>query len=302
MKTISIVTTMAIIVISATSIGVFIGKVNDHQQQPYLNITINGLQENYTVNEPLSFSITLEGYGTGCGDTKATITRENDTQFQSLGWMSLSQCVSNPTMHDFKYNPISANTKINQTGAYLLTVTFDDRFEHQKTMVQRFSVMSDNPSSNVIINANGGRPLDIAMNINEINVNGQPVPNNLPLILHGGENVTLKIEIISKVSETLSLQMRVFNNIGNYPNLAFARVKFAGDASGLPNGLVASFGNNTIAMNTNGRNHENLFLTVGQTTKAGNYQIGVLGLVTINSPDGVKMGNSQTLLIPITIK
>ena len=144
MKTVSIITIVAIIVISATSVGVFIGKVNDSQQQPYLIMMVTGLKENYTINEPISFSITLEGYGTGCGDTMATITKENNSNFQSLGWASQPQCVSNPSLHNFKFNSISANTTINQTGNYLLTVTYDDHFEHQKAVEKRFTVMEPN--------------------------------------------------------------------------------------------------------------------------------------------------------------
>lgn len=83
MKTISIITIIGIVVIYATSVGIFIGKVNDYQQQSYLTMTVNGLKENYTINDPISFSVILEGYGTGCGDTTASITKENDSSFQA---------------------------------------------------------------------------------------------------------------------------------------------------------------------------------------------------------------------------
>ncbi|MGI0102647.1 MAG: hypothetical protein ACREA7_08655 [Nitrosotalea sp.] len=161
-------------------------------------------------------------------------------------------------------------------------------------------IQSDN---NTRINANGGRPLDITMHVNETETNGQAISiPNLPITLKDGENTTLKIEIASRVPEPLSLQFRVFNDVGNYPDMAFARVKFNGDVSGLPNGLIASFGKNVVAVNANGSDQDTLTFTVGQTTKTGNYKIGVLGLATISSSAGIQIGDSQILWIPITIK
>ena len=133
---------MGIFIIALTSFGVFIEKLNDYQQQPYISLFITGMKENYTVNDPISFSVTLEGYGTGCGDTMATITRENDSKYQSPGWASQPQCVAHSSLHDFKFTALSANTSINQTGNYVLTVSFDDLFEHQKTVKQKFSVFA----------------------------------------------------------------------------------------------------------------------------------------------------------------
>lgn len=105
------------------------------------------MKENYTVNDPVSFSVTLEGYSTGCGDTMATITRENDSKYQSPGWASQPQCVAHASLHDFKFTALSANTSINQTGNYILTVSFDDLFEHQKTVKQKFSVFASKNTS-----------------------------------------------------------------------------------------------------------------------------------------------------------
>lgn len=128
MKTISIITIIGIVVIYATSVGIFIGKVNDYQQQSYLTMTVNGLKENYTINDPISFSVILEGYGTGCGDTTASITKENDSSFQALGWASLPQCVSNPRLHNFNFNSISVNTKmiVTDSSQDLLIARFTD--------------------------------------------------------------------------------------------------------------------------------------------------------------------------------
>src|ERR1051326_6968102 len=125
MKTLHLGMIIGISVIALTSLGVFIEKLNDYQQQPYINMSITGMKENYTINDPISFSVTLEGYGTGCGDTMATITRDNDSKYQLPGWASQPQCVAHPGLHDFKFTSLSANTSINQTGNYVLTVSFD---------------------------------------------------------------------------------------------------------------------------------------------------------------------------------
>ncbi|MDC8452627.1 MAG: hypothetical protein LV477_06925 [Candidatus Nitrosotalea sp.] len=126
MKTRSIITIIAILVISGTALGVFIEKVNKNQQQPYAGITINGLKENYTINEPIIFSVTIKGYGSGCGDTKAIIKKENDSQFKSPVWGFGQQCTSSVKQDNFKFNALPVNTSISQAGNYILMTSFDD--------------------------------------------------------------------------------------------------------------------------------------------------------------------------------
>jgi hypothetical protein len=126
MKTLSIMTIIGICAIVATSIGVFIEKLGENQRQPYTSIMINGIKTDYTVSEPISFSVTLEGYGSGCGDTKAIITKENDSQFKSPVWGFGQQCNSSVPLHNFKFNALPVNTSINETGSYILKTSFDD--------------------------------------------------------------------------------------------------------------------------------------------------------------------------------
>ena len=115
----------------------------DTQQQQYTNITINGLKENYTLNEPIVFSIAIEGYGTGCGDTKAIITKENDSHYKSPVWGVGSSCASNTKQNHFKFNALPVNTSINQAGNYILMASFDDfATSHHAVTEQKFSVMS----------------------------------------------------------------------------------------------------------------------------------------------------------------
>ncbi|MDE1873439.1 MAG: hypothetical protein KGH99_08195, partial [Thaumarchaeota archaeon] len=124
----------------------------------------------------------------------------------------------------------------------------------------------------VIINASGGRPLDLIFHVKELDMRTQTIVNpNFPIILESGKNATLKIEIESHVPHPLSLQLRVFNNVGNNYDLAFAHVKFNGDASGLPNGLTVSFSSDVITVDANGNDQDALTFTAGQNVKTGNY-------------------------------
>jgi len=115
----------------------------DTQQQPYTDITINGLKENYTLNEPIVFYIAIEGYGTGCGDANAIITKENDSQYKSPVWGVGSSCASNTKQNHFKFNTLSVNTSINQTGNYILTASFDDFVTYPHTTEKKFSVITE---------------------------------------------------------------------------------------------------------------------------------------------------------------
>ena len=205
MKTLHLGMIVGISVIALTSFGVFIEKLNEHPQQPYINLFITGLKENYTVNDPVSFSVTLAGYGTACGDTMATITRENDSKYQSPGWANQIQCVANPSLHDFRFTALSANTSINQTGNYVLTVSFDDLFEHQKTVKQKFSVFASKntsifdtgitPMSIDVVNTNFTVNYNISGNNNLLGANMDMPSKSLLLSLKTSGNGTLIITL-----------------------------------------------------------------------------------------------------------
>ncbi len=196
---------VGISVIALTSFGVFIEKLNEHSQQPYINLFITGLKENYTVNDSISFSVTLAGYGTGCGDTVATITKENDSKYQSSRWSFLPQCVANPSLHDFRFTALSANTSINQTGNYVLTVSFDDLFEHQKTVKQKFSVFASKNTSILdtgiypftvgVANANFTIHYNISGNNKLLDANMNLQSKSLVLSLQSTNNGTLIVSI-----------------------------------------------------------------------------------------------------------
>lgn len=142
MKTLHYSIITVIVVIPATLFGVFIEKVGENQQQPYTGIAINGVKDNYTVTEPVVFSIAIEGYGTGCGDTKVIITKENDSQFKSPQWSSTVQCVAFAKSNYFKFNRLSENTTITQPGNYTFIASFDDAFTYRHTEAKKkFSVM-----------------------------------------------------------------------------------------------------------------------------------------------------------------
>ncbi|SRR5260370_9680567 len=207
MKTlhISIITIVGIVVIATTLIGIFIDKLGENQQQPYTGIVINGVKDNYTLNEPISFSIAIEGYGTGCGDTKVTITKENDSQYKSPQWSSIVQCAAFAKSNYFKFDRLSENTSINQTGNYTLMASFNDSFTYRHTTAgKNFSVILPKnttifdtgmfPLSSNVINTN----FTVNYNINqgkvsEIKLNKQS--GALEISLQNTGNGTITIDL-----------------------------------------------------------------------------------------------------------
>jgi plastocyanin len=125
-----------------TSIGIFVEKLGDNPQYPYTSVIIDGVKENYTLNGFLTFSVSIEGYGTGCGDTKAIITKENDSQFKSLEWHNTAQCVALAKPDHFEFNRLSGNTVLNETGSYTFTASFDDSTNDRHSVTEKkFSVI-----------------------------------------------------------------------------------------------------------------------------------------------------------------
>ena len=107
-----------------------------------VDISINGIKDNYTVNEPIAFSVTVSGYGSGCGDTEAKITNDNYPLYKAPGWGIESQCVSNPKLDDFRFNALPVTTNITQAGNYTLTASFGDSITYQHaTDEKKFSVI-----------------------------------------------------------------------------------------------------------------------------------------------------------------
>lgn len=142
MKTLHyIIAIVGILVIVMTSVGVFMKKLDDNSGPLYTSMVITGMKESYTINEPIVFSVMVHGYGSGCGDTKAILAKENDSQYKSQVWGVGRQCTSfaNPT--SFEFNGLSTNTTINQTGNYTITASFDDSVTYRHTIADaKFSV------------------------------------------------------------------------------------------------------------------------------------------------------------------
>ncbi len=143
MKTLHVTVIIGIAIIVMTSIGIFVEKIGEtQQQQPNIAISINGIKDNYTVNEPIAFSVTVSGYGSGCGDTEAKITNDNYPLYKAPGWGIESQCVSNPKLDDFRFNALPVTTNITQVGNYTLTASFGDSITYQHaTDEKKFSVI-----------------------------------------------------------------------------------------------------------------------------------------------------------------
>lgn len=130
-----------------TSVGIFIGKLNESQQQPNAEIAINGLKENYTANDPITFYVKIYGYGSGCGDTHAIIKKENDSKFESPVWGFGTSCASSVQLHNFNFSALPVNTSINEAGNYVLTASFDDSITlHHAVSARNFTIILPHPT------------------------------------------------------------------------------------------------------------------------------------------------------------
>lgn len=125
-----------------TSVGVLMKKIDDNTGLLYTNVMITGVKENYTLSEPITFSVMVNGYGSGCGDTKAILTKENDSQYKSQVWGVGRQCTSFANHTNFEFNGLSTNTTVNQAGNYTITASYDDFVTYRHTVAeQKFSVI-----------------------------------------------------------------------------------------------------------------------------------------------------------------
>lgn len=142
------------------------------------------------------------------------------------------------------------------------------------------------------------------MSIGDIHLDGNIVANNTaPLTINGGEKATYNIEVKSQASNPIPLSFRFFNDEGNYRDLASARVKFAGDVSGLPEGLTVSLDKNTTILSAGGSDQITLMLESTQNIAPRTLQIGVLGNVKLSSmDDDCTQGYGTILDIPIIMK
>lgn len=201
----SIIAIVGILIIVLTSVGVFMKKLDDNSVPLDTGVMITGVKENYTLNEPITFSVMVDGYGSGCGDTKAILTKENDSQYKSQVWGVGRQCTStNPT--NFEFNGLSANTTINQAGNYTITASFDDSVTYRHTVAEeKFSVTASKitsihdtgvtPMSANVTNTNFTINYNIAGNGKILDANMDTQSKSLILSLETTSNGTLTVSV-----------------------------------------------------------------------------------------------------------
>jgi hypothetical protein len=220
MKTLhlSIIAIGGIIIIASTSVGIFVEKLDQNPEHPYAKITINGLKGNYTANEAIVFSVTVDGYGSGCGDTKAIIKKVNDSQFKSPVWGFGRDCASNVKLDNFKFDALPVNTTINEEGSYILTAAFDDSItSHHAVSEQKFTVTLPHktsiydtgitPMSTNVANTN----FTINYNITEGNkILGTTITNNTNTV-----SLTISLDASSNGSMTLIIPQVMDDMIHN---------------------------------------------------------------------------------------
>ena len=182
------------------------GKLNDNSGPPYTSMMITGIKENYTLNEPIAFSVMVHGYGSGCGDTKAILTKENDSQYKSQVWGVGRQCTSFTNPAKFEFDGLTANTTINQAGDYVITASFDDLVTYHHTITEvKFSVTGPKitsifdtgiyPFTVGVTNANFTIHYNISGNNKLLDANMDSQSKSLILSLESANNGTLIISL-----------------------------------------------------------------------------------------------------------
>lgn len=107
-------------------------------------ITVTGLKQQYTINEPIQFSISAIGFGKVCPDPNLFIfraTKHVSTNGSNLIWDYSHPACSNPQYEFFNYswdleditkNPIS----ISESGEFLLSVSFGNKDYEKKFVIE----------------------------------------------------------------------------------------------------------------------------------------------------------------------
>gem|GEM_PF-6423105 len=137
-------------------------------------MSISG-KEIYTLGKPIYFFLTVDGYGSGCGDSKAIFTKVNDPQYKSLGYMSSSSCVTT-MLKNFKFDLPAVQSNINQTGDYVITASFKDSVTNQSIIVdKKFSIILGDRNQTIISpNMSTAIPQDVIMPLKQVEEGIQP--------------------------------------------------------------------------------------------------------------------------------
>jgi len=98
------------------------------EKTPYINVVVLGLQDNYYTDEPVRFSVLVEGYETGCGTLSVVMIEKESGMTYSTGLHS--DCPIDTPFNDFRLNlPVDYTSEefsiaVDQPGTYELSVTY----------------------------------------------------------------------------------------------------------------------------------------------------------------------------------
>lgn len=137
---------IVIVVIAVVGVSLAVIAYSKPSSEQFVKITINGLEENYDIDEPIEFSATIEGYGQPCGAITALIYGIDRSNFTAGPWADIPNCSSDQKntsfTHMFPLTQDSVTTSLNQTGKYKLVVSFEELPSHKRTLAeQEFAIM-----------------------------------------------------------------------------------------------------------------------------------------------------------------
>ena len=121
------------IIIIVALVGIF--TISIPEKEEFYDMSITGLNEEYTVDEDVNLSVILSGFGGLCGSFEAELVKEGkNTQLV----YDILEC-SGSTKTNFSYTllddfSLKDNFHLNETGSYFLKMQFDPTFGNTPTV------------------------------------------------------------------------------------------------------------------------------------------------------------------------
>lgn len=115
------------------------------QEESYV-LSINGIKENYQINEELQFFISISGSGYQCGQVEISLQKPSE---EISPWKIHLDCASDPTFSEFNFKLPADNSTLNyvldESGIHTINAKFLNSAGKGKTIISNtiFNVMGN---------------------------------------------------------------------------------------------------------------------------------------------------------------
>jgi len=129
--------------------GIIIIFNQPQQGNPEQRYAINtvGLKDNYKINEPIEFTVNVQGYGLPCGTINAKIFNYSNQHNKTItSWGEILDCISDAKPQNFSIDmPVSVTSttrsiSLNREGTYYVVSSFDQFHGMKKTTEKQILV------------------------------------------------------------------------------------------------------------------------------------------------------------------